>query len=119
MEATARVPAEAATPAAAAPAKSDELVVTFRDVDRSCPFKKGQSICEIAEANGIKLSADCHAGICGSDPVRIVEGADRLNPMSDAERGTLEDICCVEPKGHRLACVSRPTGSVVVEFVQS
>ena len=95
------------------------LVVTFRESGQTCPFTRGQSICEIAEAHGVKIAADCHAGICGSDPIRVVEGQDLLNPMSDAERATIEDICCIDPDGHRLACVSRPTGPVVVEFVHS
>ena len=98
-------------------AQAERLVVTFQNRDRTCPFEQGQTICEVAEANDVTLSADCHSGICGSDPVRIVSGADHLNPMSDAERQTLEDICAVEPGAHRLACVSRPTGPVVVEVV--
>lgn len=117
--ATAAAPEPARVEAKTAGADATEAMeVEFRHVGRTCPFRPGQSICEIAEANGVKVSADCHSGICGSDPIRVIEGQANLNPMGEGERSTLEDICCVEPEGHRLACVSRPTGRVVVEFVQ-
>ena len=103
-------------PAAGEP-PAEALTVTFRNRSRPCPFKRGQTICDAAEAGGVEMSADCHAGICGSDPVRIVSGAERLNPMSGAERETLEEICAVDPETHRLACMARPTGPVVVEIV--
>ena len=90
--------------------------VTFRNRGVSCPFRPGQTLCEIAETNGVELSADCHAGVCGSDPVRIVSGGDRLNPASGEERATLEDLCAVDPETHRLACMARPTGPLVVEI---
>ena len=96
---------------------AEALTVTFSNRGQRCPFERGQTICEAAEAGGVEISADCHAGICGSDPVRVVSGGDRLNPMSGAERETLEDICAVAPETHRLACMARPTGPVVVEIV--
>ena len=34
-----------------------------------------------------------YQGICGSDPIRIVSGAEYLTKMGDAERSALEDIC--------------------------
>ena len=92
--------------------------VTFKDRGAPCPFRAGQTLCEVAEAHGVELSADCHAGVCGSDPVRIVSGGDALNPMSGEERATLEELCGVDPGTHRLACMARPTGPVVVEIVE-
>ena len=104
-----------AAPAAAASAPA---TVTFRNRGASCPFRAGQTICEVAEANGVEIAADCHAGICGSDPVRIVSGGAHLNPMSGEERSTLEDLCAVDPETHRLACMARPIGGpVVVEII--
>ena len=91
--------------------------VTFRNRGASCPFRAGQTLCEVAEAHGVEMTADCHAGVCGSDPVRIVSGGDHLSPMSGEERATLEELCAVDPETHRLACMARPTGPVVVEIV--
>ena len=98
-------------------ADSPQATVMFENRKTSCPFRSGQTICDVAEENGVRISADCHAGICGSDPVRIVSGGTRLNPMSGEERATIEDLCAVDPGTHRLACMARPTGPVVVEIV--
>ncbi len=106
-----------ARPAPVEEAAAAEHVVVFRNRGQSCPFVSGQTVCEVAETNRVEITADCHAGICGSDPVRIVSGQAHMNPMSDSERATLEDICGVEPGVHRLACMARPTGAVVVEIV--
>ena len=105
-----------ALPAAAAP-RAEGTAVTFSNRGLSCPFRTGQTLCEVAEAHGVEISADCHAGICGSDPVRVVSGSGHLNPMSGEEQATLEDLCAVDPETHRLACMARPTGPVVVEIV--
>ena len=93
------------------------LVVVFENRGQTCPFKPGQTLCDVAETSGVRMKADCHKGICGSDPVRILSGQDHLDPMTDEERDTLEDICAVDPATHRLACRARPTGPVVVEVV--
>lgn len=118
----ASVGAAIAQPAAAAvqpaSASSGGLVVTFANVGKTVPLRRGQTICEAAEEHGIHVVADCHQGICGSDPVRIVSGTENLNAMSDAERGTLEDICSLEPGVHRLACMARLQGAATVEIIQ-
>ena len=102
-------------PSAATPAEG--LVVVFENRGQTCPFKPGQTICDVAEDSGVAMKADCHKGICGSDPVRVVSGQEHLDPMTDEERDTLEDICAVDPAPHRLACRARPTGPVVVQIV--
>ena len=106
-------------PQAAIPgsAHAEGLVVVFQNRGRTCGFKPGQTLCDVAEGNGVAMKADCHQGICGSDPVRILSGQEHLDPMTDEERNTLEDICAVDPATHRLACRARPTGPVVVEIV--
>ncbi|MDZ7344588.1 MAG: FHA domain-containing protein [candidate division KSB1 bacterium] len=107
-------------PAAAAPAvaKLEGNVVVFQNSGQSCPFKPGQTICEIAEKNGVKIKADCHIGSCGIDPVRILSGIENMNPPSDEEKGTLEDINGLAPGEYRLACVAKPKGPVVVEILE-
>ena len=104
----------------AAPTGSDSaegLVVVFQNRGQTCGFKPGQTLCDVAEAAGVAMQADCHKGICGSDLMRIVSGQEHLDPMTDEERETLEDICVVDPATHRLACRARPTGPVVVDLV--
>jgi ferredoxin len=107
-------PAAPAAPAAAASGPS----VTFQKLGKVAPCPKGKSICEAAEASHIKLDADCHQGVCGMDPVKIISGGEFLSPMSDAEKGTLEDLCSLKPGEHRLACMARVSGPVVVDPIK-
>ena len=77
------------------------------------------AVCEAAEASGVAISAECHSGICGSDPIRILSGAENLvGEMSDQERETLEEICELEPGPCRLACMVRVRGAVEVELIK-
>ena len=92
-------------------------VVVFQNRQQTCPFKPGQTICDVVEEAGVSLKADCHKGICGSDPARIIAWQEHLHPITDDEREILEDICGVDPASHRLACRARPTGPVVVDIV--
>ena len=103
--------------ARAGSAHAEEHVVVFRNRGQTCGFKPGQTLCDAAESGGVAMKADCHQDICGSDPVRIVSGQEHLDPMTDEERDTLEDICAVDPATRRLACRARPTGPVVAEIV--
>ncbi len=99
-------------------AKPEGMVVVFKNFGKSCPFKAGQTICEIAEKNGLKLKADCRIGSCGIDPIRIVSGAENMSPVGDEEQGTLEDINKLAPGKYRLACMAKPQGPVVVEILE-
>ena len=101
------------------PVEAKGLAVTFKNAGKTIAFEKGQTICEIAEKNGVKISAECHSGICGSDPIRILSGNKNLNSLGSDEKGTLEDICGVTPGECRLACMVKPTGPVEVEIIQS
>lgn len=93
------------------------MSVTFKNVGKSVSFEKGQTICDIADKNGVKIVAECHAGICGSDPIRILSGGENLNPLTSEEKGTLEDICGLKPGECRLACMSKPSGPIEVEII--
>jgi len=101
-----------------AEAKPDGNIIVFKNLGKTCPFKPGQTICDVAEKNGVNLKAECHIGSCGVDPVRILSGLENMNDVGDEERGTLEDICNLQPGEYRLACVAKPKGPVVVEVVK-
>lgn len=92
-------------------------VVKFKNLDRACSFEKGQTICDIAEKNGIRITAECHAGICGSDAIRVLTGLDKVNPLASDEKGTLEDICGLQPGEYRLACMVKPSGPIEIEVL--
>ncbi len=99
-------------------AATEGAAVTFRGLDKTVPVAPGQTICEAAEAHGLKITAECHSGICGSDPIRIVAGHENLTGTPSAgEAETLEDICGLEPGPCRLACMTRVRGPVEVEIL--
>jgi hypothetical protein len=52
--------------------------------------KVGDKLLDIAEASLLPIESGCRMGMCGSDPVRIVEGEENLSAIRSAERRTLE-----------------------------
>jgi NAD(P)H-nitrite reductase large subunit/ferredoxin len=75
--------------------------------------KVGDKLLDIAEASQVPMESGCRMGMCGSDPVRIIEGEENLSPMRSAERRTLERLGL--GAGCRMACVARIQGAVVVD----
>ncbi|MEM7482356.1 MAG: FAD-dependent oxidoreductase [Acidobacteriota bacterium] len=110
-------PAEVAAVAPAAGAGNGPSV-TFEGLGKTIAVAAGQTLCEAAEAAGIPIVAECHSGICGSDPIRIVTGRENLDAEpDDQEIETLEELCEVEPGPCRLACKLRVTGPVTVKLL--
>lgn len=106
------VPEAKAKPAPDAPS------VTFQPSGKVCQVAPGQTILEVAESHGLRMSAECRSGICGSDPVRIVSGHEHLDGApKDGEAETLEDLCGLEAGPCRLACMARVKGPVIVEIL--
>jgi NAD(P)H-nitrite reductase large subunit/ferredoxin len=89
-----------------------EVSVAFRN-GPTVMVKKGDKLLDIAEASLVPIEHGCRMGMCGSDPVRILEGEENLSAMRSAERRTLERLGL--GAGCRMACVSRVEGPVVVD----
>ncbi len=101
-------------------------MLAFKNVGKSVAFASGQTVCAVAEQNGVRIVAECHAGICGSDPIRVISGSQFLGPIAAEEQGTLEDICGLKPGEYRLACMAKlncpsdtPACSIEVEILDS
>jgi ferredoxin/pSer/pThr/pTyr-binding forkhead associated (FHA) protein len=115
--------AQPASPPASPPADvpvtaAGEPTARFEPAGRVVTVAPGQTLCEAAEAHGIEIVAECHSGICGSDPVRILSGREHLvAEPDDQECETLEDLCEREPGECRLACMVRVRGPVRVEIL--
>src|SRR6266508_223594 len=90
---------------------ADEVTVAFKP-GPTVLAKTGQALLDVAEASQVQIESGCRMGMCGSDPVRVLEGEDSLSPMRSAERRTLERLGL--GAGCRMACVSRVQGPVVV-----
>ncbi|MGH3130166.1 MAG: FAD-dependent oxidoreductase, partial [Gaiellaceae bacterium] len=83
--------------------------------DRRIAVAPGSSLLEIVERAGLPIEAGCRLGVCGSDPVCIVSGADNLSPIEADEQATLERLGLAEST--RMACSTRVLGTVSVSLV--
>ena len=72
----------------------------------------GETLLDLAEANGVPMEAGCRMGMCGADPVRVTIGMENLSSVSSAERATLERLGL--PDGCRMACSAHVQGPVTV-----
>lgn len=77
--------------------------------------ESGCSLLEIAERNGQRIEAGCRMGVCGADPVAVLDGADCLSAPQRDELNTLRRL------GHaattRMACCARvSSGTVTVSL---
>jgi nitrite reductase (NADH) large subunit len=86
--------------------------VAFEPEGKRVVAKRGATVLEVAEANGLAIEAGCRMGVCGADPIAIKDGMENLGPIGDDERSTLERL------GHadntRMACCARVKGPVTV-----
>ncbi len=71
----------------------------------SVDVARGQTVLEALEENNQPIAAGCRMGMCGADPVRIIDGAESLCSIGDTEAGTLARLGCAD--GTRLACMAR------------
>jgi len=88
--------------------------ITFMPGEMRVLADSGRTLLEIAESNNQPIEAGCRMGMCGADPILILNGMDQLSPMSADERSTLERLGLGE--GARLACMCRVKGPVAVSL---
>lgn len=86
--------------------------VTFEPESTSTLATAGENLLRVAERAGVALEPGCRMGVCGADPVAVLDGADNLVEMDDDERSTLDRLGLLG--GGRMACVARVTGPVTV-----
>jgi NADPH-dependent 2,4-dienoyl-CoA reductase/sulfur reductase-like enzyme/ferredoxin len=99
--------------AARAPREGDPEV-RFADTGARLVAKPGQTLLDVAEFAEQPIEAGCRMGVCGADPVRIVDGMDCLSEIGDDERSTLERLGWGAET--RMACCARPAGPVTVSM---
>jgi NADPH-dependent 2,4-dienoyl-CoA reductase/sulfur reductase-like enzyme/ferredoxin len=88
----------------ASEAKGD-LSVQFAPDDDVVPAEVGSSLLEVAEQEGRSIEAGCRMGVCGADPVAILEGAECLAQPEDEELSTLRRLGLAA--NTRMACCAR------------
>lgn len=78
--------------------------------DKHVAVPAGTSLLEVAERLELPLEPGCRMGVCGADPVCVLDGHEHLSPVGAAERATLERLGLAE--GTRMACCARVSGPV-------
>lgn len=98
---------------AGARASAGNLVID-RGADRNFAADPKRSLLDGMESAGIKIDFGCRMGMCGADPVAIIDGHDCLNEPSATELETLQRLG-LEGRA-RMACVCRATrGGVTID----
>ena len=94
--------------------KQDKLEVTFLPNEVRVLVEPGRTLLEIAEGNHQPIEAGCRMGMCGADPILILDGQENLSPKGADERATLERLGLGDQA--RLACMCRVKGAVSVSL---
>lgn len=78
-----------------------------------------QSVLQVLLDLHVPQHYSCRRGLCGQDLIRVLSGWEHLNPIGEAEAGTLT-LLLAWGKSMRMACCTRVvgTGEVVVEIVK-
>ena len=95
-------------------AKQDRAEITFAPDGPVCLSALGRTLLEVAEANDIGLPSGCRMGMCGSDPVSVVDGGEHLSQPSGDEKDTLRRLGLAG--NWRMACQARVQGPVTVSL---
>jgi len=72
----------------------------------------GTTLLDLAEAHQVPIQSGCRMGMCGADPVRILEGSANLSVATSQEKATLDRLGLAA--ACRLACSARVQGPVKV-----
>ncbi|RSS83584.1 FAD-dependent oxidoreductase [Streptomyces sp. WAC06614] len=99
---------------AIAGAQQETAEVTIEPHGTRILAKLNQPLLEVVEGSGIKLEAGCRMGVCGADPICIVEGMENLSEVSREERGTLDRLGLADTT--RMACSARLKGPVTMSI---
>ncbi|MEZ4671378.1 MAG: FAD-dependent oxidoreductase [Anaerolineae bacterium] len=88
--------------------------VNFKSEGKRVLAAPGCNLLELAERNGMHLEAGCRMGVCGADPVAILDGMGNLSKISSDEQSTLDRLGLAE--NTRMACCARVKGPVTVSL---
>jgi NADPH-dependent 2,4-dienoyl-CoA reductase/sulfur reductase-like enzyme/ferredoxin len=110
-----RVVARLGIGARAALRRAAEAEVTFEEGGPRIMAKPGTPLLELAETAEQPIEAGCRMGVCGADPVCVLDGMDNLSPVSGDEQATLERLG-LDPAQNRMACCARVQGPVTISM---
>jgi ferredoxin len=89
--------------------------VRFEPDGNTVAADAGMSLLDVAEKAGQPIEAGCRMGVCGADPVAVLDGMTCLSPPEQDELNTLRWLGL--GKSTRMACCARiKTGAVTVSL---
>jgi NADPH-dependent 2,4-dienoyl-CoA reductase/sulfur reductase-like enzyme/ferredoxin len=108
-----------AAAALARQARKETVQVTIRPEGPGAEEKRfavapGQTVLAVAEQSGLPIEAGCRMGVCGADPIAVLEGAEHLSPCGDDEQATLGRLGYAD--NTRMACCARISGPVKISL---
>lgn len=65
--------------------------VTVLPQQRRIAVEAGATLLEVIEKDGLPIEAGCRMGMCGADPICVLDGADSLSTRM---------VCCARVRGH-------------------
>ena len=95
--------------------RAHAVAVRFGTSGDPVPAEVGMSVLEIAERAGKDIEAGCRMGVCGADPIAVLDGASCLVEADEDELNTLRRLGFAS--NTRMACCARlKTGTVTVNL---
>ena len=89
--------------------------VRFAGRDKPAQADVGMSVLALAERESQPIEAGCRMGVCGADPVAVLDGGGCLTPPDEDELNTLRRLGFAD--NTRMACVARiQSGPVTVSL---
>ena len=90
------------------PDESAEAEIVFTRSGLSVTCTEGDTIMQVARANGLAVASGCNFGLCGTCRTRKLSGDVHMVHNGGITEDDIED-------GYILACCSRPVGRVEVD----
>lgn len=88
--------------------------VTLKNTGETVEVTKGANLLAVSEKNGWPISNGCGTGFCGACMVKIIDGIQNVNPVTETEKGTLEAMS-MNDGTKRLACQVIINGDVTIQ----
>ena len=96
-------------------AAGDGAAIRFGPGTDAAPAEIGMSVLELAERAGRQIEAGCRMGVCGADPIAVLDGAGCLTEPDEEELNTLRRLGFAA--NTRMACCARvQSGTVTVSL---
>jgi nitrite reductase (NADH) large subunit len=88
--------------------------ITFAPSGLRVAARPGATLLELAEGSEQPIEAGCRIGVCGADPICVVDGMENLSPPGRDEQGTLDRLGYAA--NTRMACCARINGPVTISL---